>query len=157
MEPRTPRPHHIALFLAACLACAVLLVCVAASGCGGAQRAAADRAPTMLATTLEAVDAASKGFLAWDEAHQTVIAETATSAADYQAKITAYRRQREEVVAALTAAYGAIAAAATAVALLDQPGGHVDQVVLVAALADVASAVAELERAISAIRTGGSP
>jgi hypothetical protein len=84
---------------------------VFASGCTNN-----DRRDTIHAT-LVTVDAARDGFLAYDQAHQAEIVQTAIGADDARAKLAAYRADRDRATGPaglLTTAYRAIAAAATA-------------------------------------------
>ncbi len=64
-------------------------------------------------TTLTALDAASAGLIAYDTAHQASIIASAPSEPEGMAALTAYRARRAPVLAALGAAYEALATAAT--------------------------------------------
>lgn len=77
-----------------------------AAGCGptATQRA--------LNTSLAALNAASDGFLAWDEKHQQAIVDGPGTVEEKEAKIAEYRAKRDKVVQGFIVAYGALAAAA---------------------------------------------
>lgn len=68
--------------------------------------------PSPLKVAMVTLTAASDGFTAWDKAHQMDIVAKATSEADGQAKLGAYRARRGVAMAAVEQAYRAIAAAA---------------------------------------------
>ncbi len=84
----------------------VLLVALAFSAPGCAHP------PSPLKVAMVSLTAASDGFTAWDKAHQLEIVAKATSEADGQAKLGAYRARRTAAMAAVEQAYRAIAAAA---------------------------------------------
>lgn len=85
------------------LAC--LLVCMA---CTNTQR------QTTLKTTLVTVDAARDAFAAFDTTIEQSIVAQATSVADGEAKLAAYRADRTKIRTYFATAYHAIAAAAIA-------------------------------------------
>lgn len=58
------------------------------------------------------LNAASDGFSAWDEQHQTDIARGAKTLEQGTADLQSYRRKREPILAAFTLAYKTLAAAA---------------------------------------------
>lgn len=64
-----------------------------------------------LKTTFDAVTVAEKGFVAWDAERQDEIVEHATSLDDGQAKLAAYRKNREPLAGAFITAYRSIATA----------------------------------------------
>jgi hypothetical protein len=100
-------------------------------GCGASQR------ESTLRTSFVSVNAVRDGFAAWDQAHQAGIVQSATSLADGQAKLAAYRAARERVDAAFQVAYRAVAFAAVTE---DAP------------LSQVLTALAELQAAVVALR-----
>lgn len=75
-------------------------------GCGASQR------ESTLRTSFVSINAVRDGFVSWDQAHQARLVQDATSLADGQAKLAAYRAARERVDAAFQIAYRAVAFAA---------------------------------------------
>lgn len=84
---------------------AVIFV-LALVACSSNQRA------STITTTLNAVNAAEAGFVAFDGKHQLDIVSASTSHDDAVAKLADYRAKRELVVVALTGAYDALKVAA---------------------------------------------
>lgn len=87
-------------------AAALVLLVALLAACGTGTR---DKA---LRGALTAVDAAAEGFVAFDDAEQQAIVARATTREQAQAELAAYRERRRPVIAALAAAYQAIAVAA---------------------------------------------
>ena len=98
-----------------------VLLLIGLGACGGRQQ--------MLSSTFSAVRAADDGFATWDRDHQDSIVTHATSLADGEAKLGAYRGDRARVEAAFVVAYKALAAA-----LLDSDSSTVDVVEAASAL-----------------------
>ena len=107
----------------------LLLMAAMLAGCGatGAQK--------LRSETLAALDGAASGFQAWDKAHQEAIVEAPGATQEIaSARIAAYRKAQEKVLACFTLAY-------TAVSVVDG-GGKADEA---AALANVLQALQALE------------
>jgi hypothetical protein len=96
-------PTSIALVAVICSLMAAAIV----GGCGP------NRRTRTLKATLTAINAARDGFVAWDRDHQHQIVEKATTRDTAQLELDSYRMRREAIVAGFTAAYRALAAAAT--------------------------------------------
>lgn len=94
---------------------AVLFLLVLAC-CSGRQKAI-DTAERGLATAVSATKAAREAFGWYNADQQLVIARTATSRADGEAKLAAYRARRAPVFLAFAAASSALTAAASALSL----------------------------------------
>jgi hypothetical protein len=86
---------------------ALLLMVSLPASCGVTQRQ-----DTIHASVI-AVDAARQGFVAWDLSHQQALADSATSRADAEAKLSAYRAIQTKIADGITLAYHALAIAAT--------------------------------------------
>ena len=85
---------------------AFVLVLLFLAGCAASKDA-------VLSRSLAGVEAAEKAFLAYDKAHQGGLVDAATSREQGEKSLADYRAQRDKVVAALVASYGAIAVAST--------------------------------------------
>jgi hypothetical protein len=118
------------------------------TACGGSQKRL-DIARDSLATSLTATTAARDAFLDWDRGHQIHLAETAPSQEAGAAALAAYRKKKQTVLTALTAAYSSIAAAAGALALA---GEGVDVATLAQLTADAMKAFAAVQQAIAQTR-----
>ena len=103
------RPRrHLHDLLPALIIHAILFACLLlGAGCNQDQRANTIRA------SIVAVDAARDGFVSWDRDHQMAIVDSATSRADGEAKLAAYRDQRQKVTDGFRLVYRALALAAT--------------------------------------------
>ena len=97
--------RSLALFVATFLICLGLVA--VPSACGGDQR------QRTLHAALVAANVARDGFVAWDAARQAQIISEASSRADAEAKLAAYRQRRDELVTGFERVYRAIATAAT--------------------------------------------
>jgi hypothetical protein len=125
---------------------AVAIMLILASACG---HSTAERAQQTLATAMAATNAARDSFLAWDGAHQQQLVVEAPNRGEAELKLTAYRARRQTVVAAFTTAYAALAAAATAVPLLE--AGKANEAELVARIVEAVQAVDMIKRALAAL------
>lgn len=74
--------------------------------------ACASQRETALRHTLTAVNAASAGFVAWDEAHQQGLVRDASTQAEAVAALNTYRARRAGVLDGFRTAYALIATAA---------------------------------------------
>jgi hypothetical protein len=83
------------------------LLCLVLVACGASAR------QTTITHTVQVLDVAETAFLEFDGRHQLDLVNAATSLADGQAKLTSYRKDRDEVAKALIAAYRLAAVAAT--------------------------------------------
>lgn len=77
------------------------------SACNGNQRS------RTLHAALIATNVARDGFVAWDAAHQAQLVESATSRAEAEAALAAYRGRRDKLISDFERVYRAIATAAT--------------------------------------------
>lgn len=84
----------------------LLVLCLIA--CGASQRT------TTIKTALVSVDASRDAFLAFEGTAEQAIVASATSAADSNTKLAAFRADRAKINNLFNAAYHTIAAAATA-------------------------------------------
>ncbi len=96
----------------------------------------------LLSSTFAGVKAADDAFATWDRSHQDGIVSHATTLADGEAQLAAYRADRARVEAAFVVAYKALAAA-----LLDSDSSTTA----------VLAAAADLYRAIEALRAPPAP
>lgn len=83
-----------------------LLIALALVGAGCASHQAE------LKAAMTTLDAASSGFVAWDDTHQGDIAKHATSLAEGEAQIASYKEKRTHVLYTFNLAYRALAVAA---------------------------------------------
>jgi len=137
--------------VAALLALDVFLL--ASSGCGGSQKFP-DQAGRVLAVTLAATTASQGAFIAWDKDHQEELVASSATQEEATAKLATYRAKRVAVERAFFVAYHALAAAASALALLEQ-GGKPDRDPAVL-LAEAIRTVLEVKAAVEAV-TGPDP
>jgi hypothetical protein len=128
---------------------AVVLLTVAVA-CGSS---ITEGAKDTLSTALTATNAARDAFVRWDEAHQLGLVERATSREEGEAQLRSYRRARERVLKAFTAAYAALAAASALLPLVQH--GERKETALVVLVVDAVEAAKEVKAAIAAVR--GSP
>lgn len=101
-----------------------------------------------LRIALTTINAASDGFVAWDDQHQADVVAHAVSLDQGKADLASYRKKREPVIRIFAVAYKA-----TATAALEPTTENL--LVLAADLADLKTAVVEL--GASWPKDGGSP
>lgn|GEM_PF-4665811 len=77
------------------------------TACSGNQR------QRTLHTVLVSANVARDGFVSWDAAHQAQIVSSASSRAEAEIRLVAYRERRDKLVAEFERLYRALATAAT--------------------------------------------
>lgn len=132
---------------------AVLLL-LALACCGGKDRKDTARiARASLGTALGATNSARDTFLTWAKAHELELVAAATSKEDGTAKLAAFRRDSQPIVAAFATAYTSIAAADTALALAEASPGDLARAVELATAA--VRAVLDVQDAFRLLKTKG--
>lgn len=124
-----------------------ILVALVAS-CGGRGQVV-ERSGQYAATAHAALNSARDSFVAWDAQHQLDIVERSTSLEQGQVMLAGYRMRRQKVFVAFQAAYGALAAVAVLIPLVESDRKSTAE--LIAAAAEAAAAVAVVREAISAL------
>lgn len=100
-----PIQATLTLYLATFAICIGLIAVPAA--CSGNQR------QRTLHTVLVSANVARDGFVSWDAAHQAQIVSSASSRAEAEIQLVAYRERRDKLVAEFERLYRALATAAT--------------------------------------------
>lgn len=104
---RAPQAGHARLTLLTLLALFAVAACSLTVGCGASAR------QKEITTTMTVLDAAQAGYIAFDARHQLDIVKAAPDKATGEAQLGAWRQTQAKVETGLTAAWRAVAVAAT--------------------------------------------